>query len=135
MSETRRLLPSKLPSVQQGLVCVNALEFEGPHTLFPDLSSELQTAFALIVFHRLLSEIQTQPHTEDLWDQWSTTRSRVERLQSVRKSIESIWSSFVTEYRSPLDIQTVLWASFPVAEDEKASVRGRLLCSRMPSHP
>ena len=103
-----------------------------PETLLVETS---QTAFALIVLLRLGTVLQSNSrkgaleHLVEVWNQEARDASLIQR---VNEEAVSRWKSFLASEPSTLEVDNVLWLSFPLNETGRR-IRGMFqLCLYAP---
>lgn len=93
-----------------------------PHAL-PTRSA--QTAFALIVLLQWrLNRIRPIIRTRDAWEIWDKERDDASVVDVLEQCLASLWSTFLEEYRSPQEMEDVLWLEFLDKGDSNRTLRG-----------
>jgi hypothetical protein len=118
-------LPPIRPTLQQILSRERDLEEATPQYVFP--SVEAKTAFHLILLLLCCEQRKTQPpYSPDLWQQWRSEADRSHELDELEESIMAVWKQYLQTYRSPAQIQEVLWFGFPERTGNFRRIRGEL---------
>jgi len=94
-----------------------------PYT-FPSRSAD--TAFSLIVLLELrASRLRRRIPSRDVWEHWS--RDTDNHNEILEQQLNTLWTLFLQEYRSPREIEDALWIEFPVDEGSLRTVRGMFI--------
>jgi hypothetical protein len=100
-----------------------------PHDL---RSPAAETAFALVVLLQWrLNQLRKHAYPQDAWERWSKEKDDVRVAEDLEHQILGLWTEFLEEYRSPQEIEDVLWLGFPDKEEGVRIVRG--VCFIRPS--
>jgi hypothetical protein len=93
-----------------------------------DPTASTKTSFVLIILLQWrINKIQERISPRDVWDQWSKEKNTSLAVDQLEALILKVWTDFVTEYRTPQDIENVLWFKFPHEEEGTRFVRGALI--------
>jgi hypothetical protein len=96
-----------------------------PHELATHTDAT-RTAYALLVLLRLRTTgVQKRGVSQDVWEDWSSEQRNSRNAQHIESLILSLWTQFLSDYRSPQDIEDVLWLEFPIDEGNHSFFRGR----------
>ena len=123
--------PEPLPEIRPTLDRVQAIDPRHlelselcPHTL-PTRSAQI--AFALIVLLQWrLNRIRPITRRRDAWEIWDKERHDASIVEVLEERLASLWSEFLAEYRTPQEIEDVLWLEFLDKEESRRTVRGVL---------
>jgi hypothetical protein len=95
-----------------------------PRTL-ADVCSE--TAFRLVVLLELRARKLRHKPDSDIWNRWAEKTATAREGDQLNEQIINTWLLFLDEYRTPTEIEQVLWTSFLVNDDSARRVRGKCL--------
>jgi hypothetical protein len=116
-----------LPSIAEGL---DSLQAQGVHNFnFAEqsLSIVTQTAYRLVLLSQWRATLRYNAiNTKDIWkslDQQARLSSDVKVLEN---KIDSVWNDFIKEYRTPKEIEDILWLQFPADRNIHHFIRGML---------
>jgi hypothetical protein len=116
-----------LPSIAEGL---DSLQDQGVHNFnFAEqsLSIVTQTAYRLVLLSQWRATLRYNAiNTKDIWkslDQQARLSSDVKVLED---KIDSVWNDFIKEYRTPKEIEDILWLQFPADRNIHHFIRGML---------
>lgn len=98
-----------------------------PPSLLDDGSVADRFSFALIVLLKLRkSRLNALSSPTDIWEHYSQQNSARDDVDILDERVKSIWSTFLAEYRTYVELEDVLWTPFPLDDHSRASVRGKL---------
>jgi len=126
-----------LPSIAEGL---DFLQSQGVRNFnFAEQSLSpfaAQTAYQLLLLLQWRASIRHYAlNPEDIWER----RVRQARLSSDVKVLEdrinSVWNDFIKEYRTPREIENVLWFQFPVDGNSHRFIQGMSIHVVLNVHP
>jgi hypothetical protein len=116
-------LPPIGPTLQQILSRERDLEEATPQYVFP--SVEAKTAFHLILLLLCYEQKKIKPpFSPDLWQQWHSEVDRSHELDELEESMMTVWKQYLQTYRTPAQIEEVLWFGFPERAGSLRRVRG-----------
>jgi hypothetical protein len=94
--------------------------------VFPTAAAK--TAFELIaLLQSFVNEKEKRLPSHDVWDRWSKESDVLYRLRELEHRVLDTWSEFLKDYRSPQEIEELLWLEFPAEEGSLRRLRGTLL--------
>jgi hypothetical protein len=117
----------RLPSIAEGLDSVQALgvhHFNFGEQSLPDFAT--QTAYQLLILlqWRVVLRRQVLKNTKDIWERRNQQAKLASDMKVLEDRISSIWNNFIKEYRTPKEVEDVLWLQFPVDGNGHRFVRG-----------
>ncbi|KAJ7257881.1 hypothetical protein B0H12DRAFT_1322705 [Mycena haematopus] len=83
----------------------------------------IEYAFRLVVLLELRARKSRQKPNLDIWDRWADNATTENDLHQLNEQVVNAWVLFLDEYRTPLEIEQVLWTSFLVSDDSARRVR------------
>ncbi|KAJ6485943.1 hypothetical protein C8R45DRAFT_998527 [Mycena sanguinolenta] len=117
--------PEPFPSVSATLLRLgNRLDRISIDDVCPrnaDICSE--SAFRLVVLLELRTRILRRKPNPDIWNRWTDKAATADDLHQLNEQVTNAWVLFLDEYRTPLEIEQVLWTSFLVSDDSAHRVR------------
>lgn len=84
----------------------------------------IKTAFSLVVLLQLRRHKLQPVHLNDVFETWSRETLHAQEAKTLEDKVVAIWDSFIQEYRTVLEIETVLWSEFPAQEGNPRVLRG-----------
>ncbi|KAJ7355524.1 hypothetical protein DFH08DRAFT_690510 [Mycena albidolilacea] len=98
-----------------------------------DVCSE--AAFRLVVLLEMRARKLRHKPDSDIWNRWAEKTATAREGDQLNEQIINTWLLFLDEYRTPTEIEQVLWTSFLVSDDSARRVRVvDLLNAECPSH-
>ncbi|KAF7370809.1 hypothetical protein MSAN_00714400 [Mycena sanguinolenta] len=118
-------LPEPFPSVSATLLRlgnrIDRISIDGVCPRSADVCSE--SAFRLVVLLELRTRILRRKPNPDIWNRWTDKAAIADDVHQLNEQVASAWVLFLDEYRSPQEIEQVLWTSFLVNDDSIHRVR------------
>lgn len=120
--------PSVLPNVAFAVsalanIPINEVNCEQLH-LQSFADDAIKTAFNLVVLLQLRRNKLQPVHLNDVFETWSRETLHAQEAKTLEDKVVAIWASFIQEYRTVHEIQTVLWSEFPAQEGNPRVLRG-----------
>lgn len=127
-----------LPVVEDGINAlrhqeIRALNIAEQHPI--SLSTDAaQTAYKLLVLLRWQIVIKIEAcGTSDVWEIHSRQKKLNQDVKALRHSVDSVWSDFIKEHRTPKEIDDVLLLQFPLERNGRRVIRGAFFVKRKKS--
>ncbi|KAF7356810.1 hypothetical protein MVEN_01016400 [Mycena venus] len=86
-----------------------------------DICSE--TAFHILVLLELRARKLRQKPSADIWNRWVDAATNDRDLHQLNEQVVNTWVLFLDDYRTPREIEQVLWTSFLISDDSARRVR------------
>ena len=115
-------------------VMVARLQEEGlpvDHAWCPIASpSAERTAFILVTLLQLRAVEASQASVaDDAWEEWSREEHAANIMRTATKRILEAWADFLSEARTPEEVEDVLWMEFYLDADDARCIRGVYIIS------
>jgi hypothetical protein len=115
-----------LPSILEG---IRAIQTEGVshfHSTEQSLSTaSTRTAYELLVLLKWRVAIQNKAlNKKDIWEYQDQRARLFSDTRVLENRINSVWNDFIGEYRTPKEIEDILWLQFPVDGNNHRFLRG-----------
>ena len=123
-SETYHSLPPILPTLyllqSRNVTIEEVLNSEHTHS-----SIEERLAFSLIILLLSYANQKSRPPLYlDIWEDWSEEVQVSGHLHELEQLALELWTQYLKDYRTPLQIQQVLWLAFPEKLGSRRHLRG-----------
>ena len=90
----------------------------------PSPSAE-RTAFILVTLLQLRAVEASQASiADDAWGEWSREEHAADIMHTATKRIQEAWTDFLSETRTPEEVEDVLWMEFYLNTEDMRCVRG-----------
>jgi len=112
-------------TIAEGL---NSLQTQGVHNFnFAEQSSPFttQTAYRLLLLSQWRATIRYNAlNTKDIWERLDQQARLSSDVKILEDRIDSVWHDFIKEYRTPKEIEEILWLQFPTDGNSHRFIRG-----------